>query len=896
MKNINPVNINILFGLQLDQSVQILTNLYDNYVQFGPNKLLIYLETQLGIGGHKDDIQHLRTEFYKNCLSKYLVENKDAFFQKSFEANPLASAELLLNWRDELFQNGFDFELKNTTPTRIKVLIEVEKIVEIAKKKTTYYLGFAERWQLVTEHCAQKNYYPKTVLLNEPLELLPVFVQRLLAVFSKSNIQYIDNQLDTNKSNDLSLFKGFINDYSDNAEKGNKKFQNDGSITILKAKRDVDLASALSKWNSVLMENQVAIFLQGKNKTLENALVTEGNPRLGVAVQSLAHPLLQIIKIWPVFFYKPLDPSSVLAFLNLNFKPLDTRLSQNLANALSQKPGVGSENWEKALSKFWLSQTEYLKYKNPVDIKNQYLFIFENTQYKINEAIPKEDLIFRFQYLLDWAIGNDELNQYNSAKTLQKQLEQIIDFLKFTNSEIFYLIDIERLINIIFQASAVYQGDKETNALTTFHHSGQMIAPVERLIFADFVNNDNQHFVHHWNKAEQTYFEQIGIAIETPSKLTKLSLFYKNRSILMSQKQLIIALPNSINGEDKFEHSLMGDLRACFSDIEHSMLNIDNESETEWLKKVEIEVEVIEKTPAILNVNTQKDINRERESPSSIEQKLFYPHIYALNYWAKLSRASINTLPRESTMKGNLSHSVLEQVLHQDYEKWTKADCSYFVVKACNILFETEGVPLLMYGKTPEKESFVNMLKSSAWTLINLIKNNNWKVKSTEQSVDNQVFNKAMNGRIDLVLERNDELMIVDLKFGSIGTYRDKVKNGMDIQLMMYANMLAHEGKISTAYYVINHQKMIAHNTLGFKEADVHGANAPDAELMAIANRKIENTLAWREEQLQNGILEFRTKDNINDLEDYYQDVDWNDKFEMPNYANRFDDFEGLIV
>ena len=66
--------------------------------------------------------------------------------------------------------------------------------------------------------------------------------------------------------------------------------------------------------------------------------------------------------------------------------------------------------------------------------------------------------------------------------------------------------------------------------------------------------------------------------------------------------------------------------------------------------------------------------------------------------------------------------------------------------------------------------------------------------KATEQSVDNQVFNKAINGRIELVLERNDELMVVDLKFSSIGTYRDKVKNGMDIQLMMYANMLAHEG------------------------------------------------------------------------------------------------------
>ena len=84
------------------------------HVYLGCRSLLRWFETQLGLDGHPERVEHIRVEQYRQALSRYqkLVAKRDSnatvFYAKSFYADQLATAENLLARRDELLAAGWD--------------------------------------------------------------------------------------------------------------------------------------------------------------------------------------------------------------------------------------------------------------------------------------------------------------------------------------------------------------------------------------------------------------------------------------------------------------------------------------------------------------------------------------------------------------------------------------------------------------------------------------------------------------------------------------------------------------------------------------------------------------------------------------------------------------------
>ncbi len=893
MKNINPLEIKILFGLEFDQAPILQDSQYSDYFQFGPKKLLMFLETQLGLGQYPEDIEPLRIEFFYNVLNAFLQSNEDAFFKASFEVDQLATAQTMLLWRDELIGMNYPFD-DNQAPERLLIFNEIEKIVEREALENTYYKGIAERWNDVITCCLSNDYKPIHVLLNEPIEIMPIQYQRLFKALSTERCSEIEAQVMHQTETNLSDFQAFIQGRT----KGKKMLKSDQSILIFESKRDTDLAVALSKYLNQNPNQQYQILLQERNKTLENALVAEGIARLGVSVQSVAHPLTQILKLLPNFLYYPLDPKLVLSFLSQNFKPLNNRLANYLAKALANIPGVHSEEWNRQLSEFWSKNEEYFKFKDPEAIKRQYDFLFNRKTYQYQESIPKEEIILMYKYLLSWLQENQEIQKYNSSKTLMKQTEQLIDYFTYSSIQYFYRIDIERTIKLIFQPNAVHQGDIEVGSSPVFHHFGQFYQAHETLVFADFVNRSQVVLPQKWNKHERAYFQSKQLEFETPQRQNKLKIHHRNRPILWTTHQLILALPSTVNGDEVVENDMMGDLRACFSDYKKMIINVDQLQTSDFVKKDPIEVATIEKTSPIVAFDALKSFQRKQESPTALEDLMFYPHNYAFRYAAKLSNSPINSVLQTNRMKGNLAHKCIELALAQDFEAWSNKNCYDFVEKTMYQLLETEGVPLLLYGNQPDKESFIGILKNSVWYLVSCLRNNNWKLVSTEKSARNTLFGKTVEGRIDLLLQRGNELAVVDFKWGGITRFRDKLKNSMAIQLALYAALVGEDKPIHVAYYMINQQKMLSFNRAAFSEADIPSVSHESDFVLNDMTSKIEKTLTFRFDQLSKGEIEIRTDRTAPLLEEIYQNenIDINGMFELPNQSNPYDDYKGLIV
>ena len=210
-------------------------------------------------------------------------------------------------------------------------------------------------------------------------------------------------------------------------------------------------------------------------------------------------------------------------------------------------------------------------------------------------------------------------------------------------------------------------------------------------------------------------------------------------------------------------------------------------------------------------------------------------------------------------------------------------------------LLKKEGAVLLMYGREPEKISFLNKVKYAAWSLIEMIQQNGWRVKGTEMGLGGKFANIPIRGKADLVLERNDEIAIIDLKWRGANWRSKLIKSEDDLQLIMYSRLLSEKTNWAhTAYFILENGKMISRNNQAFKQAI---SVSPDQDFREVNQRiwdKMVRTYNWRLKQLTNGMVEVRTSHTAGELAEVYG-AELMELLEMHEEDARFDDYRTLI-
>ena len=262
----------------------------------GPNELLLLLESHLGEIGFSENTEYLRIAQYRQALQIYLRKNKNAFFKAAFEADQLATAEELLSKRDELLLAGWDFKVETNLPERLKDLGNIETILQ-AEDEIDFTRGFADRFVRIAEICEERATPIQTILLNEPFDILPYYWQRLFKVLESKGTAIEQLSTPTFKSNtDLNILQKALQ-----GEREPQPLKKDGSLLVLKAKRDTDAAAFLAKLLQLNADFRPACLIPEKTRVLDDALIQEGLPSMGILSASLARPTLQLLKLVTVF-------------------------------------------------------------------------------------------------------------------------------------------------------------------------------------------------------------------------------------------------------------------------------------------------------------------------------------------------------------------------------------------------------------------------------------------------------------------------------------------------------------------------------------------------------------------------------------------------------------------
>lgn len=902
----------IHFGLLLDDASYSPVDKMrqSGIIALGPQSLLHTLEAHLGLEGTKNKNEHLRIEYYRQKLDKYLNENQEVFFKNSFEADPLGCAATILQMRDELLLAGWSFKNEAGIPIRLAALAAIEQ--QIMQSTSPLPLGFADRFVLVLKYIQSRNLNISEIQLTEPKELLPSHFNALFEALSEKGISiHPPKATDLKDSNDLNVFKKVITQQIKTSESPTLK--GDGSLLIFKAARETEAASFLAKFFKKNPGFKPICVIPEKNRALDNAILQEGLPSMGILSASLARPSLQILKLVTTFLWQPIDPFKILEFVSLSIKPLDHDLATVIAGQIARQPGINGESWYIAISRFFNNLEDRANTDHSIDIgtiRNQYDFWFDRKRYDINSGVPKDEVIEIFSFLDQWAFAEFEnLDKKNpSFLVLSEQAKRAKDLLESLpdSKQKLSQLELERIVRTIYEPPPVLYREKELGHFPAVYHSGAITTSADQVLWWNFVRNEQTHFFSRWYKVETNWLEQKNIFTTSPQKKNELQLWQSQRALLHCQKQLILILPEKVNGKEVYPHPIHDVMIATFKDLSPIRFNISKWEPTAVVQahfklpgKIKLAIQKLGKVKPFIQIRQPEKLNqRDYETLTSLESLFYYPYQYVFRHKIKLRKSSILSIVNDNTLMGNLSHRFFEKILEVDEANWTKEKVYAWIEGEAPRLLRREGAVLLMYGREPERIAFINRVQYAAWSLISLIQNNGWKVHATEESLEGTFEENDVRAKADIVLERGNEKAVIDLKWRGTRRRENIIRNEEDLQLVMYSKLVCGENEdwAHTAYFIIEEGKMIARNQDAFKDITPVSPDADANEINKRVWRRMHTTFKWRSQQLEEGKIEVRTKSTTNQIEDSYAEQhNLIDILEMKDDDAPFDDYRTLI-
>lgn len=903
----------IYFGLGLDEDVPVSNPVQGGVHYAGPNRLLWLLEIHLGFQGFPTGNDHLRIEQYRQVLTKWLQQDNTVFYAKSFYADQMATATELLSRRDELLLAGWNFKIASEQSHRLEVLAALETlffvdgIEEEQENCIRFSPGFADRFVQVLFGLKHKVNPVLHIHLVEPFELLPYHFQRLLELLQHlgTTIQPIEVKVDQTNT-DLNLLQQRILNSSQTQKKA---LQGDGSLLILQSKRETDSAKYLAKLLQQNPQLHPTILTLKKNRTLDNALIQEGLPAMGVLSASSARPMLQIIKLAPAFLWEPIDPFKIMEFVTLKIKPLNEELSNRIAKQMAQSPGIDGEGWFRMIRTFFEELEERATKDKTLDVQQvqqQYNFWFRRRRYKSSQVVPVEDVIEIYQFLHQWAFRQFEAegNKNQSLLVLSEQANRIKELLETLPENSLTYLELERIIRTIFEPSPVLFREQEVGFYPFIHHTACFVEQVPQLVWWNFVQEEPNHFFSKWYQSERTYLASKRVQLDTPKEENARLIWHRSQPILNAQQQLLLVMPSQVEGKAVHLHPLYSDLEATFNNLAAITINVDDfhiptllQQHFNYPATVQLApVQLGQPKPYIQIPELKEYLQIDYETYTSLDALFYYPYQWVFKYKTKLTKSSILSLVKDQTLLGNLAHRFFEHLLKQDISHWNKQDVERWIDEQATKTFGQEGAVLLMYGREPDKVNFLHRMKYAAWSLVSIINKNGWTVRGTELNIDGNFSQVPVRAKADLVLDRSTETAIVDLKWRGINYRQTLIKNEEDLQLVLYSKLVEPTATWAhTAYFIIEKGKLIARNDAAFSEAYPLKPDAQHDQIHETILQRMRSTYTWRTKQVENGFIEVRCERTSNELEEIYYEEDLNALLEMKGNNAPFDDYQVLI-
>ena len=825
----------------------------------GTRGLLSELELRAGMTG-KETPWFTRVVAYYRAAKAVLDAGNKTFFEESFSKDELGVSGELLRWRDALVMTGWTPDMPCDSPVAYK--FRDLALVERHFKS----LGDPDRWWALTQ---VKDYLAgSSVEVRVPESALDKVIVLALEA-SGAEIKYMEEHC---------------------GEELNLK----ASVKALQFRNQSDAY----RWISGQNIQDGTLVVNRNNKSLNDVLRAMGKPLVKSEYRDSNPLTIQLFKLGFDLFSERVDIKTLVAYLNIPVNPLPFMGRRELLNHLIDQGGFG-EKWNEILAEYEITSPALVSATNPSAKASK------NAVRAYSDEL-KEWASRYAQVLQNEAKNLDLVSQLLSLTEMCEALDSILETVP---EEIPYEL-LEHYVDGIYSACSFPDEKAQVGAFDVIGDVKAIVEGPRKLIWLDcYANPTGKYPLFFLSRAETIYLQSQGVTIVEDETFVRTSSLAVKRALESVKEEIVLAICKKVQGERSEEHPIWTEIKA--KGIPYALDENPEMPDGEVLPINKLQTPPFEFK---LEEGIKIPERPHGESYSSIDMLIQRPIDYVLDYVIKLRENDILQLADIRTVKGNVAHAVIEQVMLDLRDKNVR---TYTDDELTDIIDEKaiHGGALL-YNSKVEYDSFKLKLIQSVNTLLDFVLSNGLSVFDCEHYIevdlpaitedDGTVCSIGkFNARIDLLLQdANEDFVILDLKWSDSSRYRNKVKNQQDLQIQLYSvAMEAAYPKhkvIGCGYYIIPQCVIETHEGYfaGLKHANYY--ELPEESYVDVYAEAVRS-YDYRKKQLEEGILEggegqLMDHDSvdylgamfINKIDLYPLDADWqNEDLKASAYGNK---------
>jgi hypothetical protein len=856
----------LVFSIGFDNFVYKMNEGLFNKKFVGELQLLGLLERELGLSGEFKTNEERQAEYLEYVTKE--IDGKMVFISESFKYDAIGVANELLKWRDQLKFCNWNFSRGESE--RLNLLSEIEENNEVS-------VGISDRWILVLYNLKTTTTILniESVEVNDNLELLHPIYKQIFSLLQTKGIDVTTKELDLkqNDESNLSKIKNAIvkNETEIELDTSDKSFQ------VVRFKDAVIAADFLAQQ---LSKNTLSpVIINNNNYGLDTSFLTFGIPLSGSEINNSNPQIIQLFKLVSALLFSKVNPYNLLSLLNLPMLPFPKSLAISLSKVLINNAGIGNIEWLDTISVFKKNiNTDEKNYKEKLKSIEFYI------ERKRTEKVSKEELINLYTGIASWSTTMLSIAKTDSARTQLSNLKilsrSFIKTIENIQENEFTARELDRITKKIYEPITISINRKEKGSHKVLIEPEQLYDNAESLVWFDFYNqNLSAAFCDFLMQSEiEELKKQKNILFWIQENQIQLQLENLQKGILKTENKLYLFIVERANGESTKEHPIFTQLSSSTNNLEDFIydFSVDN---SDWLNfdwsEPQFEQNKKITLPTACNYieinNSALLKKRGTESYSSVNELIHNPLDWIMNYQAKITERGLGNIDELITLKGNLSHIIVQTLLEK--EKQGKVDLS---ITDSDVAIDTLleeftpqiASPFFLDENTFEYKGFVTQLKKAFKVLLGIIKNNDLKYDSFEYKAEGKIASVDFAGNIDLLFYKNDLPIIIDLKWTfSTKKYTAILKEEKSIQLAMYAKLLNHSSAI-TAYFLLSDAAMYTTSKV------LAGIGIKTVELQEDAyyvndriNERTINSFNYRWNEFNEGKIELSEEMLIEDIE-----------------------------
>ena len=796
--------------------------LFEKHV--GDAGLLDLLELRLGLPGRETSAIE-RILDYQSALA---AVRKDAFYEKAFENDPLATAKEILRWRDLLVMEGFDAATTYGSP-RLRKLADAES--HFSKP------GTPERWKEVRAH-AKGPLAGVNIIVDHDIRLLPKLIRESLAAIGVEE----------------GVYDGLGGKEASWTSEGK-------DITI----RYFGTVAEAYGWAA------------DNRKDYDGAVICPNPFRMNAVLRNRELPLLeasaggdssitQLFRLGLSLLERPLDINNLLEYLRSEFSPIPGAYRYTLANTLLREGGRGEE-WEKALAKC----------RDDKDVRDYLLTLLDDLE-NVGDGknpewmVPTEKVTGWCKALAEWSttvITEDRKPYQLELVSLCDGMCRVIDNMHSSRVRV---KEVMKALKTLYELTPVNNTKATAGSWDAVDsHRGFIDAP-DKLLWLPCNGGLDTSYPYAFLLQEE--IEELSL----PSKTDYIRHDFNLMAEQLDQIETIELCACDFDRHEALEEHPAVTLCKPAANVIPRPAS-DGQTASIFHPLGTLEMEGVDLYPKRRNDQGKETDEDYPLSATGIETLIAYPFDYVMDKKLGFRDASSFQLSDLTPTQGTVAHYVFEKMMKESggnilrmrdmLEEGFEDRIDTAAKMRGGILFRRENRTLFAH--------FKEIIRKSISVLLDILESSGLTPKECEHPLEDVDLDFAkIKGSVDFYAEtKAHQIVVIDFKYSKGKTYIEKLEDDKSVQLEIYAESMGKElggPVVAKGYYFFPLNQLHTDDQSGIFSGDGVIVHPAKKEMLPLRQR-IRNSVDYRATQLKCGKLEMEEGAALADI-DYHKDAD----------------------